>query len=66
MNGSKKAWWVLRPLFFCLLLGVLAPGSGAQAHESRPAYLEIKETAPGRFDVLWRTPGLPVCGCRWC
>ncbi len=28
----------------------------AQAHESRPAYLEIKETAPGQFSVLWRTP----------
>jgi len=26
------------------------------AHESRPAYLEINETAPGRYDVLWRTP----------
>jgi len=49
---------VLRPLFFCLLFGVLAQVSGARAHESRPAYLEIKETAPGRFDVLWRTPRL--------
>src|SRR5262245_60103486 len=26
------------------------------AHESRPAYLEINETVPGRYDVLWRTP----------
>lgn len=33
----------------------LAP---AQAHEARPAYLEIKETAPGQFSVLWRTPVL--------
>ena len=30
----------------------------AWAHEARPAYLEIKETAPGRFSVLWRTPVL--------
>ena len=30
----------------------------AQAHEVRPAYLEIKETAPGQFSVLWRTPVL--------
>ena len=58
MNGSKKVWWVLWSLFCCLLLGALAPVSRAQAHESRPAYLEIKETAPGRFDVLWRTPRL--------
>ena len=35
----------------------------ALAHESRPAYLEISETAPGRYDVLWRTPllaGMPL------
>jgi hypothetical protein len=28
----------------------------AFAHEIRPAYLELKETAPGQFRVLWRTP----------
>lgn len=28
------------------------------AHEARPAYLEIKETAPNQFSVLWRTPVL--------
>ena len=28
------------------------------AHEARPAYLEIKETAPGQLSVLWRTPVL--------
>jgi hydrogenase/urease accessory protein HupE len=33
----------------------LAP---AQAHEARPAYLEIRETAPDQFAVLWRTPVL--------
>jgi hypothetical protein len=36
------------------VLVLAAPG--AWAHESRPAYLEITETAPGRYDVLWRTP----------
>jgi len=30
----------------------------ASAHEARPAYLEITETAPGQFSVLWRTPVL--------
>ena len=30
----------------------------AWAHEARPAYLEIKETAAGQFSVLWRTPVL--------
>jgi hydrogenase/urease accessory protein HupE len=32
--------------------------STAQAHEARPAYLELREIAPGQFSVLWRTPVL--------
>ena len=28
----------------------------ALAHETRPAYLEIKETSPEHYDILWRTP----------
>ena len=42
----------------CLLavLLLLLAGPSAWAHESRPAYLEITETAPGRYDLLWRTP----------
>ena len=47
-------WALLRrglPGLLCaLLLGA------AQAHDTRPAYLEITETAPGRYDLLWRTP----------
>lgn len=58
MNVRKKALRLWLSIFFCLLPGALAPVSGARAHESRPAYLEIRETAPGRFDVLWRTPRL--------
>jgi len=30
--------------------------AGALAHESRPAYLEITETTPHRYEVTWRTP----------
>jgi len=30
----------------------------ACAHEARPAYLEMKEAAPGQYRVLWRTPVL--------
>ncbi len=30
----------------------------ARAHEARPAYLEIKETGPGQYSLLWRTPVL--------
>ena len=39
-----------------LSLCVAACSSAASAHETRPAYLEIKETSPGQFLVLWRTP----------
>ena len=35
----------------------LLPVAGI-AHESRPAYLEVNETAPNQFSVLWRTPVL--------
>ena len=45
-----------RLLLLCILLGALAQSSLAQAHELRPAYLEINETAVGRYEVLWRTP----------
>jgi len=40
------------------LLVLIAAMPAARAHESRPAYLEIKETAPGQYAVLWRTPML--------
>ncbi len=38
------------------LLLLLAPS--LWAHESRPAYLEVKETAPNQFSLLFRTPVL--------
>ena len=42
-----------------LLLAVMALMPVASfAHEARPAYVEIKETAPGQFSVLFRTPVL--------
>lgn len=41
----------------CVVGGLLTLAScAALAHDSRPAYLEIAETAPGRYDLLWRTP----------
>lgn len=39
-----------------LFLALLLMSATAQAHESRPAYIEFKETTPGQFNVLWRTP----------
>ena len=47
----------LRKLTTVLVLLVLLPSS-LLAHEARPAYLEIKETSPNQFSVLWRIPVL--------
>jgi hydrogenase/urease accessory protein HupE len=41
-----------------LLLVLLGGMPVARAHESRPAYLEIRESEPGQYTVLWRTPVL--------
>jgi hydrogenase/urease accessory protein HupE len=32
--------------------------SGAFAHEVRPAYLELRQTSPETYDVLWKVPAL--------
>jgi hydrogenase/urease accessory protein HupE len=47
-----------RFLRYAVLVGLLASAQWVGAHEIRPAYLEISETAPGRYAVLWRTPVL--------
>ena len=39
-----------------LLLAAILVAPRAEAHESRPAYLQLTETAPSRFELLWRTP----------
>lgn len=41
-----------------LIIISLLAADAAWAHEARPAYLEIRETAPGQFRMLWRTPVL--------
>lgn len=38
-----------------ILLGCLAVAP-AWSHEVRPAYLELRETSPGTFDLLWKVP----------
>jgi hydrogenase/urease accessory protein HupE len=44
--------------WFVSLMTALLALPAAHAHEIRPAYLDLKETAPGQYDVLWRTPAL--------
>ena len=62
-NGVFLKHPLLSPLppvqfFLLLILGVFLFAPVGDAHEARPAYLEIKETEPGKFDLLWRTPVL--------
>ncbi|MFG0282933.1 MAG: HupE/UreJ family protein [Phycisphaerales bacterium JB039] len=40
----------------CALLLICAAPGLARAHEVRPAYLELRQTAPDTFDVLWKVP----------
>ncbi len=35
---------------------LLLTAFGANAHEVRPAYLELRQTAPDSYDVLWKVP----------
>ncbi|HXV60322.1 MAG TPA: HupE/UreJ family protein [Vicinamibacteria bacterium] len=44
---------------FAVLLTVLLCVSGrADAHEARPGFLELREVAPNRFEMLWKQPAL--------
>ena len=52
---APRHLWLVTILF--LLASVLAVPT-LRAHEARPAYLEVKETSPNQFSVLWRTPVL--------
>jgi hydrogenase/urease accessory protein HupE len=45
-----------RALLLFIFLAAFA--SGLSAHEVRPAYLELRQTGPETYDVLWKVPGL--------
>ena len=45
-----------RIVFGSLALFGFFAAPAAQAHEARPAYLEVTEASAGRYEVLWRTP----------
>ena len=36
---------------------LLALTTSARTHELRPAYLELRQTSPDTYDVLWKVPG---------
>jgi hypothetical protein len=50
MKGLRHCWMML------MMLAGAAFIPSCLAHETRPAYLEIKETSPDLYDVVWRTP----------
>ena len=54
----------IRTISLVLLgLGLIATSFAVCAHDARPAYLEITQATPTRYDVLWRTPvlsGMPL------
>ena len=56
------AWrrWLAVLVVFAAGLAVLPAG----AHELQPGFLELKETAPGRYDVLWKLPSLGASDVR--
>ncbi|HSK38846.1 MAG TPA: HupE/UreJ family protein [Arenibaculum sp.] len=46
----------MRCRFLLALAGWLLCSLPAVAHESRPALLQLTETQPGRYEVLWKRP----------
>jgi hypothetical protein len=55
MNGPRRLFTVMA--FVCAMCcGIFLLIPAALAHETRPAYLEIKETSPHQYEVIWRTP----------
>lgn len=52
MRRPGGAQW---PAALVLLAHLLLP-TAARAHETRPGYLQIRETAPGQYALTWKTP----------
>jgi hydrogenase/urease accessory protein HupE len=47
-----------RSAFLGLIFAAFALFQSAAAHEARPAYMQVTEVAPQRYEILWRTPVL--------
>ena len=59
MNARSRPVRAFEAMLSLVVLGLLvllADARHANAHDARPAYLALTETAPDRFDVVWRTP----------
>ena len=53
---TRRVTIIVRAIAVLLALCALLPA--ARAHDARPVYLEIKETAPAQYSLLWRVPVL--------
>src|SRR5262245_20954115 len=58
MTERLKRWRRLQFALAGLVAVVFTSPPMAHGHEIRPAYLQIDEVAPGRYQLLWRTPVL--------
>ncbi len=55
-DAMSRSFFARSAEIVALALFVFANAAGA--HESRPAYLEVTETAPDQYQLMWRTPVL--------
>ena len=56
--GNRRENIGARIVFSLYCVFFLLSGSTLLAHEVRPAYLELRQTASDTFNVLWKVPGL--------
>ena len=56
MNARSRLARAFEAMLTLVVLVLLGHAIHANAHEARPAYLALTETAPERFDLVWRTP----------
>jgi hydrogenase/urease accessory protein HupE len=56
MIARQMRWRWAKVALAGLWAALMAPMPVASAHEIRPAYLQLDEIGPGRYQLLWRTP----------
>lgn len=56
MTTARRFFLCIARFFAIAGVAFVVHCTSATAHEARPAYLELTETLPDRYDVVWRTP----------
>jgi len=56
--GRELGDLAMRRLLCILVPSILCVPLALTAHEARPGFLELREVAPDRFDLLWKQPAL--------